>query len=378
MTDSLVIGGGPAGAAAAIHLARAGAAPVLLERTTGPTDKVCGDFLSVEAASELGRLGLDLDRLGASTISRLRVVHGRRVAETDLPFTARGLSRGILDEALLARASEAGVRVHRGIAAQALRPDGGGFVCRTNTEDQASEAVFLATGKHDLRGVTRSAGRSQALGLKTYAALTPEQHADLHGHVELILFRGGYLGLQPVEGGRAVLCTMVEKARFAAMGGSWPALLASVAETCPHLRTRLAGAVSFRDKPLAVAGIPYGYVHRSEADGRAEPFRVGDQVCVIPSLTGDGVALALHGARLAARTWISGGSSATYHGEFASYLTGQMRVATILHRLLLGPGAAWATALGSVAPGLLREAARRTRVHGTADRRADAVQRVRA
>jgi flavin-dependent dehydrogenase len=361
MTEALIIGGGPAGAAAAFHLAQAGASPVVLERTTGPTDKVCGDFLSVEAATELTRFGLDLDRLGAARITRLRVIHGRRIAATDLPFTARGLSRRILDEALLVRAIETGARVRRGVVARALRADGGGFVCRTQTGEEQAGTVFLATGKHDLRGMPRSF--SQSLGLKTYVTLAPEQIADLHGHVELTLFRGGHLGMQPVEGGDVVLCAMVEKWRFAAAGGSWPALLETVTDGCSHLRSRLAGSVACRERPVAVAGVPYGHVHRTSLS--ADPFRLGDQACVIPSLTGDGIALALHGARLATQTWLSGGRPEAHHEAFASRVAGQMRAAVALHRLLLGPGAGWATALASVAPGLLREAARLTRLRGS-------------
>ena len=43
------IGGGPAGSALATRLARSGREVVLVERETGPHDKVCGEFLSWEA-----------------------------------------------------------------------------------------------------------------------------------------------------------------------------------------------------------------------------------------------------------------------------------------------------------------------------------------
>ncbi|HZF94101.1 MAG TPA: FAD-dependent monooxygenase, partial [Allosphingosinicella sp.] len=48
-TRALIVGGGPAGAAAAIALARAGAAPELIERSAGPRDVVCGGFLGWDA-----------------------------------------------------------------------------------------------------------------------------------------------------------------------------------------------------------------------------------------------------------------------------------------------------------------------------------------
>ena len=366
MPAPLIIGGGPAGAAAAIHLARAGTRALLLERTEGPIDKVCGDFLSVEAVSELARLGVDVGQLGASTISRLRMFHGRRVAEAELPFAARGLSRRVLDEALLTIATEHGVCVRRGTLVHALAQRGGDLLWRSDSREQTAGTVFLATGKHELRGVPRAASDAGAIGLKTYLRLAPDQAASLAGHVELILFRGGYAGLQQVEDSTAVLCTMVEKARFAAYGGTWTTLLDRIAGECPHLRRRLLGSVPLRTRPVAIAGVPYGFVHRpvrqtSHSSSDHGLFRLGDQTSVIPSLTGDGIALALASARAATTAWQAGESAADYHTRFASVIAGQMRLATLLHRLLLGPGAAWATALGGMAPALLRQAAVRTR-----------------
>ena len=90
----MIIGGGPAGASAAIALARAGHVATLIERNVGAMDKVCGDFLSAEAVAVVEALGVDLST--ASTITGLRLVHKNRAAVTELPFVARGLSRRAL------------------------------------------------------------------------------------------------------------------------------------------------------------------------------------------------------------------------------------------------------------------------------------------
>ena len=152
-TPALIVGGGPAGSAAAIMLARAGAAPELIERTSGPRDVVCGGFLGWDALAALGHLGLDPWMLGARPIERLRLASARRTIEVRLPFGAAGLSRRTLDEALLAAAAEAGAEVRRGAAVRAV--EDGRRVRLDSGEEIEADALFLATGKHELRGLAR-------------------------------------------------------------------------------------------------------------------------------------------------------------------------------------------------------------------------------
>jgi hypothetical protein len=197
--------------------------------------------------------------------------------------------------------------------------------------------VFLATGKHDLRGAPRPGRTGGPIGLKTYYGLDRDRTAALRGHVELILFHGGYAGLQLVEADQAVLCVLVSRPRLRASGGDWGALLGSLLEEAPHLADRLAGARPLRERPATVAGLPYGYRHAPAADAPAGLYHVGDQATVIASLTGDGVALALATASLAARSWLEAGDAAAYHRRLDALVSRQMRTASALHRLCLTP-----------------------------------------
>jgi menaquinone-9 beta-reductase len=361
LSGPVIIGGGPAGAAAAIALARAGRNVTLIERSAAASDKVCGDFLSAEAIAMIETLGVDLS--AASTITALRLVHRDRAATTHLPFTARGLSRRALDEALLRQARAGGATVLRGHRVGAIEQASGTMRLDCGPIGRMiADTVFLATGKHELRGVARTDRGTGLVGLKMYYALAAAQLAALRHHVELILLVGGYAGLQLVEADRAVLCALLPAARLRTVGGRWDRLLDLLTDECPHLRERLNGARAVLDRPLAVAGLPYGYVH---APGRCDPpglFRVGDQAAVIGSLTGDGVALALAGGSLAAQTWLAGGDAAGYHRQLAAGLSRQMRVASAIHRLCLVRGLQpWVAAACGVWPGAMRLAAAATR-----------------
>lgn len=332
MRDVLVIGGGLAGAAAATHLAREGRDVLLLERERGPHDKVCGEFLSFEAQEELAGLGVDPLALGAARIGRVALGQGGRRHETALPFEALSLSRRILDEAVLARAAAAGAEVRRGVRATGLDRDGTWTVPTSDGEALRARNVMLATGKHDLRGQRRPPGRQpDLLGLKAYLRLA-EPH-DLRGTVELHLFPGGYAGLEMVEGERANLCLVVRQPVFAALGHRWEALLAHLAATSPGLAARLRGAAPCQDRPLAIAAIPYGLV-QEEAQG---VWRLGDQAAVIPSFTGEGMSLALHGARLATKHLLAGEGPEAFQRRLARDLRAQVGRSTWASRALVAP-----------------------------------------
>src|SRR6202034_4720331 len=71
--EVLVLGGGVAGCAASIALARKGRIVTLIEREPAPRHKVCGEFLSGEALEDLHALGIDVAALGAVPIDYVRL-----------------------------------------------------------------------------------------------------------------------------------------------------------------------------------------------------------------------------------------------------------------------------------------------------------------
>jgi menaquinone-9 beta-reductase len=324
--EVLILGGGVAGCAAAIALARKGRSVTLIEREPIPHHKVCGEFLSGEALEDLDALGIDVASLGALPIDYVRLAAARRAAEAPLPFPAASLTRKALDTALIAEALAAGVRVERGRSVQAL-------VCTTSNVWQATlddgasfeaATVFLATGKHDLRGHTRPKDPERWVAFKTYFRLAPGQAAELARASELMLYPGGYGGIQPVEGGGANLCCVVQQRHLARVSHRWENFLAKMQRDCPHLAMRLAGAEPLLAKPIAITHIPYGYIRRTTENGL---YCIGDQAAVIPSFTGDGISIALHTARCAVAAYLAAEAAPHYQAKLRSALLAQMRLA---------------------------------------------------
>lgn len=370
MLDVAIVGGGPAGAAAACALAAAGCSVAVLERAAGPRHAVCGEFVSAEAAGHLDTLGLDPAAAGATPIARVRLVSGAVEACSPLPFPAWGLSRRALDTLLLDRAERLGAAVHRGVAVRAILPPGAADapyqVRLAGGDSLAARAVFLATGKHDLRGWERpkpDPTTDPLIGFKMHFRLDPVAAAALDRTVELHVFDGFYAGLQQVEDGIANLCLLSPASLYRAAGRGWPALLGALSRDAPAFEARLRGAIPLWTSPLAVAHIPYGFIHRS---GGGEPgvWRLGDQAAVTPSFTGDGLAIALETGRMAADLFAAGASAQAYHAALARGPVGrQVRRAGLLSAILLSRRLrAPAIRAARRAPVLLRAGARITRL----------------
>ena len=360
--EVLVLGGGVAGCAASIALARKGRVVTLIEREPTPRHKVCGEFLSGEALEDLHALGIDVASLGAVPIDYVRLAAARRAAEAPLPFPAASLTRKTLDTALIADAIAAGVRVERGRSVEALSRTTSNVWQATLDDGTTREApaVFLATGKHDVRGHLRPKDPQRWVSFKMYFRLSSAQSSELAGASELMLYPGGYGGIQPVEGGIANLCCVVQQRYLARAGHRWENFLAKMQQDCPHLAMRLAGAEPLLARPIAITHIPYGYVRRTTENGL---YCIGDQAAVIPSFTGDGISIALHTARCAVAAYLAEEPASLFQAKLRSALLAQMRLAEFAADGLNNPLArAVLPFCLRVWPGVMRVTARLTRV----------------
>ena len=363
--STLIVGGGPAGAAAALTLARAGHPVTLLEREAASRNKVCGEFLSAEALDFLAGLGYPLEHSGALPIERVRLASGTQYAEAQLPFAARSFTRLCLDPLLLQAAQEAGATVLRGCTVEQLKPHAEGWQVTLdrdgNRDTLRATRAILATGKHDLRGLPRAAGaQNDLVAMKMYFRLTPAQEEALAGGVELLLHPEGYTGLQAVQDGVANVTALVRRRHLAKVGG-WTGLLHNIQRSSTHAARRLEGAEPLLPRPLALSSIPYGFVRR---EALAETlYAVGDQAAVIPSFTGDGMSMALYGGQLAARSILEGRSASAFQCEFHRAVRWQVARATALSRALVVPSGQRALMTAARAwPGGLRLAAKLTRL----------------
>nr|NLD41446.1 geranylgeranyl reductase family protein [Actinomycetales bacterium] len=119
--DVLVVGAGPAGSAAGHYLAQLGHRVIVLEKSTFPRDKICGDGLTPIAVRELIRMGVPMDPAdGWMRNKGLRVVGGGHEIHlpwpesTSFPNYGMAKARTSFDEVLARHAQATGAELREG------------------------------------------------------------------------------------------------------------------------------------------------------------------------------------------------------------------------------------------------------------------------
>jgi geranylgeranyl reductase family protein len=343
--DVVVVGGGPAGAAAAITLARAGRDVVVVDRARFPRDKCCGDGLTAGALRHLEALGLRPDTVASwQTVDDVwvRSPSGRAVC-FPMPrgqgVFAAVAERADLDAALLDVARAAGAKVHDGHGLTGARAVDGHV--ELDVDGLGLVRAPYAIGADGMWSPLRKAlGADEAgyLGewhaFRQYFSGVGPKAADLWVWFEADLLPG-YAWSFPLPDGRANVGFGIQRSSgipVRRMKELWPELLGRT-----HVRDVL-GPDAVAEAPHRAWPIPARVDKARLHAGRA--LFVGDAAAATDPMTGEGIAQALVTGRLAADAIQRGGPNhadevaTAYQRAVRQALVADHRMSALLGRAL--------------------------------------------
>lgn len=293
--EVVIVGGGLAGSATAIHLARLGHRVIVLERATGVRDKVCGEGLMPHGVAALARLGVvppgGRPFLGIGWTADGVTAVGRFPGGTP----GLGMRRSRLDEVLLAAAAaEPGVTVRTGVTVRGIAVGADGVTARTSTDPVRGRLLIGADGLHSQvrrwAGLEREARGRRRYGIRGHLALA--DGVPDPDRVEVELCDDAELYVTPVGPGEVNVAVLCEDDAARGLKGDAPA----------GFRRFLDGS-SWRER---LRGEPddvrvCGPLRREATDVVAERILlVGDAAGFVDGITGEGMSTSLGASEIAA------------------------------------------------------------------------------
>lgn len=364
MTDICILGAGPGGATAALHLARAGHRCLLLDKAAFPRDKVCGDALSGKVLSELKRIDESLPgRLSTSPAQvpswgiDFFAPNGQRLAIPFKPKYDKSIDRAAghvakridFDNLLIEEVRQCpGIdfRESVDVVRTARTATGWALFDKNDREIAACRLLLVANGAQS-EFSRKIAGHElepdhHCAGLRAYyrgvTGLSADNFIELHFIQD---FLPGYLWVFPLPNGEAnvgvgMLSSVVSKKKI-----NLRQRLTEMLETHPALKSRFSGAE--RLGPVRGWGLPLGSKRRPLSGENY--LLLGDAGSLIDPFSGEGISHAMVSGRHAA-DWAARAVAANdfqpaflkgYDRAVYNRLGQELRLSRMMQRLLNFP-----------------------------------------
>ncbi|MBS0196674.1 MAG: FAD-dependent monooxygenase [Planctomycetes bacterium] len=284
--DVAVVGAGPAGALAALLLARRGVRTLLIDKATFPRAKVCGCCLNEAALTILDDAGLSHIARSAPQLNRLRLHTSGRTAEISLRPGA-ALSRGTLDLAIATAASNAGATFIQGSSANIGPTEPAGRVIHLGDRKVAARVVLCATGLASNASTDQQPELAAGSRIGLGALLAADASFSPAHTISMACTRNGYVGAVTLETGDIDIAAAIDP-EFVRRCGS---ACAAVCDILDHAGVGVPAALH----AARFRGTPPLTRHRRSLESPCL-FFIGDAAGYVEPFTGEGISWALASA----------------------------------------------------------------------------------
>ncbi len=301
MYDVIVVGGGIGGLVSSILLAAAHKKVLLIEKKNYPYHKVCGEYISNEVRPFLEAIGLNLSDLGVKNIEKFIFTSPKgKVLKTDLDLGGFGISRFTLDEALFQLAKTEGVEVLTNNSVEKIEFENNYFnIYLTDGQIFKSKITIGAFGKRTLLDAKLNRPflkeKSPYMAVKYHIkTVFPDNEIALHN------FKDGYCGISAIESDKYCLCYLTSRSNLKKYG-SIAEMEKNILMQNPYLKYIFENSTFIYGKPLVINEISFAKKQAVEN----HILMVGDTAGLITPLCGNGMAIAIHAAKIASEQTIS-------------------------------------------------------------------------
>ncbi len=297
--DTAIIGGGLAGLNLSILLQRLGHSVILFEKETYPFHKVCGEYISLESWDFLAKeIGVPLEEMNVPVIKKLWVTSPDGSSlKTDLDLGGFGISRYKLDFFLKEMAEKTGIKILENCKVEDINFSDDIFEIKTNNGNFKAKVCAGSWGKRSNMDVKwKRAFISQTSSrLNNYVGIKYHVKIDFADDViALHNFENGYCGISKIEDEKYCVCYLT-KASNIKKAGSIEKAEKEILSQNPHLKKVFESMVHCYDAPLSISQISFSKKNAVENN----VLMIGDAAGMITPLCGNGMSMAMHGAKTA-------------------------------------------------------------------------------
>jgi len=344
--DVIIAGAGPAGASAAIHLARHDLSVLLVEQKKFPRPKLCGEFISPECQKHFENLGV-AEAMHNSAPSALTetVFYSSRGHHVSIPSkwfggaAALGLSRAVMDDVLLRRAQACGVRVIENAT-----------INEPIVYERTVRGVRLKENEYFAPLTIDATGRARILSKK----LNPVERGSkrkliaFKAHLrntrvaanacEIYFYPDGYGGLSTIEGDISNLCFIISAEQVKRHHSNPDVIVREVIMKNQRAAYTLANA-KLESEWLSASWERFG---RRQPNPAAGLIAIGDAAAFIDPFTGSGMLMAFESGELAANVIVRNRDKlpqlgAAYAEAYVQKFDSRLRISGWLRRAAFKP-----------------------------------------